>query len=455
VSRYRFDAFVLSPARRVLVSTDGEVPLVPRYFDLLLFLLVNRDRALHRREIFDAVWSDVVVSDGALSQAVRSLRRALGDDPREPRFIRTLARHGYQFVCPGVREEADEGPVGDASRVPSGPQSESDGDPFAPALHDLTRGRDVETRRQAAETLHSLGTEEALRRLDGLPGHAEGRALMRDARWDSPVAGPVPLMGASDGWAAAGVLVGMRLELAARAAAARWLSAAMGGAIAGLVGGLVGGLLLRASPGAHVGGHLLAVFALIGAAIGGLGATGVGAGLAAAEALVRSSRGLALVTLGALGGGAVGALAHAMARWTLKGLFGHDLFALGGGLEGLSIGAAAGLGYALGAPRPGGGMAAPRGRARLGVALATAVSCAVVAVALTRAGGRLGGVSLDAVARSFEASQAGLAPLARLFGEQELGPVTRRFLAAYEGGLFGFGLALGLTRRPPAPRETA
>jgi hypothetical protein len=47
------------------------------------------------------------VSDGALSQAVRTLRRALGDDPREPRYIRTVSRHGYQFVFPGVAVEPD------------------------------------------------------------------------------------------------------------------------------------------------------------------------------------------------------------------------------------------------------------------------------------------------------------------------------------------------------------
>jgi DNA-binding winged helix-turn-helix (wHTH) protein len=422
---------------------------VPRYFDLLLFLVANRERAVHRREIFDAVWSDVVVSDGALTQAVRSLRRALGDDPREPRFIRTVSRHGYQFVCPSLREEADEGPlVSPSPDPPSMPEAEPAGDPFTRALGDLTGGSDEETRRQAAETLHSLGTEEALRRLDGLPGHAEGRALLRAARWDSAVAGRVPLLGAPDGWAAAGVLVGLRLGLAARAAAARWLGAALGGAAAGVVGGLLGGGLVRASPGARVDGHLLVVFGLIGSAIGGLGAAGVGAGLAAAEAVARSSRGVALVVLGALGGGTIGALAHIAARWTLEGVFGRHLSALGGGLEGLSIGAAAGLGYALSTPRPGGGMAAPRGRARLGAALATALSCALAAMVLTRAGGHLGGVSLDAIARSFEASQAGLAPLARAFGETELGPRTRSFLAAYEGGLFGFGLVLGLTLRP-------
>jgi len=454
VARYRFGEFTVSPARRVLLSGTRDLPLVPRYFDLLLFLVRNRDRAVHRREIFDAVWSDVVVSDGALSQAVRSLRRALGDDTREPRFIRTVSRHGYQFVCPAVVEEADEGPLPPGALQPRGaaPENAAD-DALEDALRLLTAGSDEETRRQAAETLHALGTEEALRRLDRRPGHVEARALLRDSRWDSPLAGPVPLLGATDGWASAGVLVGMRLGHAARAAGGRWLAAALGGAAAGVVGGLVGGLILRASPGAHVSGHLLTVFAAIGAAIGGLGAAGVGAGLAAAEAVARSSRGVALIALGAAGGGLVGALAHLIARWTLEGLFGHELSALGGGFEGLSIGAAAGLGYALSTPRASGGMAAPRGPARIFAALATGACCALAAVALTRAGGHLGGVSLDAIARSFEASQAGLAPLARLFGEPDLGPRTRSVLAAYEGGLFGFGLVLGLTRRPRDARS--
>src|SRR5688572_28528374 len=88
---------------------DGrEQPLIPRYFDLLVFLVERRSEAVHRREIFDRVWSDAVVSDSALSQAVRTIRRTLGDDSREPRFIRTVSRHGYQFVFPDVIEEEDD-----------------------------------------------------------------------------------------------------------------------------------------------------------------------------------------------------------------------------------------------------------------------------------------------------------------------------------------------------------
>jgi DNA-binding winged helix-turn-helix (wHTH) protein len=108
--RYRFGDFVLSPARRALASGDGRpVALIPRYFDLLVFLIEQRDRAVTKQEIFERVWVDVVVSDSALTQAIRSIRLALGDDPRESRFVRTVSRRGYQFIFAPVAEEDDAG----------------------------------------------------------------------------------------------------------------------------------------------------------------------------------------------------------------------------------------------------------------------------------------------------------------------------------------------------------
>ncbi len=123
--RYLFAEFTLSPSRRALLRGGRELPLIPRYFDLLVLLVERRGEAVHRREIFDAVWSDVVVSDGALSQAVRTLRRTLGDDSREPAFIRTVSRHGYRFIFPGVIEEPDDAPL----PAPAAPNA----DPAAPA----------------------------------------------------------------------------------------------------------------------------------------------------------------------------------------------------------------------------------------------------------------------------------------------------------------------------------
>jgi hypothetical protein len=76
------------------------------------------------------------------------------------------------------------------------------------------------------------------------------------------------------------------------------------------------------------------------------------------------------------------------------------------------------------------------------------LTCAAAAVLLTLAGGHLVGASLDALASAFEGSDVGLAPLARLLGEQALRPVTRTIVSAFEGLMFGAGLAFGLTHRP-------
>jgi DNA-binding winged helix-turn-helix (wHTH) protein len=174
--RYRFAGFTLSPRGRVLLRGSTELPLIPRYFDLLVLLVERRQDAVHRRDIFDAVWSDVVVSDSALTQAIRTIRRALGDDPREPQFIRTVSRHGYRFVCADTVEEPDDGPVPVAAPVPvlvpapvPAPANE---DPREAALALLLRaptGDDEEeesSRRDAAEVLHQMGTADALARLD-------------------------------------------------------------------------------------------------------------------------------------------------------------------------------------------------------------------------------------------------------------------------------------------------
>src|SRR5439155_1925461 len=171
---YRFAEFTVSPSRRTLTRAGCEVPLIPRYFDLLVLLIDRRREAVHRQEILDAVWSDVVVSDGALSQAVRTLRRALGDTAREPLFIRTMSRHGYRFIHSEVVEGEDAFLAGASHAIAVHPAAAapSKEDPFETALAQLL-GEGVpadddpdEARRGAAETLHILGTEESLRRLD-------------------------------------------------------------------------------------------------------------------------------------------------------------------------------------------------------------------------------------------------------------------------------------------------
>ena len=450
--RYRFAEFTLAPSRRVLLRRGAEVPLIPRYFDLLVLLVSRRDEAIHRREILDVVWNDVVVTDGALSQAVRNLRRALGDDPRTPIYIRTVQRHGYSFVYADVVEESDDVPL--PAAIVEAPEIEPapGGDPLEEALVVLLAPRsdpgDDDIRREAAERLHAHGTDETLRRLAQRPGHEAARALLRDTRWDVPGSGPVPIVGRPGMLKSLGQLFGLRLRRVVRIAGKRWVAGVFGGAIAGIVAGALGGLVLRFGPGSNATDVVLAALPLVGLFVGGLGAAGVGGGLAVAEALIRSRRGAALVLFGALGGGLTASVTHLLGLWTLEGLFGRDLAPVAGGFEGLVLGGAAGLGYALATPRAEGGMATPRGANRLAAAALTGLICGVAGGLLAWSGSHLGALSLDFMAQSFPGSQVGLGPLARLLGEQTPGTLTAVAISTFEGLMFGCGLTLGLTYRP-------
>ena len=455
VPRYRFSEFILSPRRRLLTRNGREQPLIPRYFDLLVFLIERRSEAVHRRDIFDRVWGDVVVSDSALSQAVRTIRRVLGDESREPRFIRTIPRHGYRFVFAEVTEEDDaEDPAGlplpvSVHATEAAPAVGADA--YEPLLQRLTGvstdATDEEDQREAAERLHLLGTAEALRRLGTRPGHACARALLRDTRWDVAEAGDVPIVGQPGALAASRELVRIRLRRAATLAAARWAGASLGGGLAGAFGGGAGGLLLAAAPESAAPLAVAPVLALVGGACGAAGGAGVGAGLSVAEAIARSRRATALVGGAAAGGAAAGVLAQFLARWSLAALFGVNLHP-GGGIEGVVIGAAAGLGYSLATGGTGDGMAAPRGRRRLVATIIVASACAVAALSLALAGRPLVGGTIHLIAQASSGSEATLTPLGRLIGEPGFGPMTARLISASEGLLFGAGLALGLTRRP-------
>lgn len=450
--RYRFSEFVLSPRRRILVRSGRELPLIPRYFDLLVFLIERRSEAVHRKEIFEHIWSDVIVSDSALSQAVRTIRRVLDDDSREPRFVRTVSRHGYRFVFEDVVEEEDDGDwqnerigIQPATVVP-----EAVSDPFEPLLERVTRAAagpaDEEDQREAAERLHTLGTSEAMKRLGTRPRHEFVRALLRDTRWDTPEAGPVPILGEPAPFSTTRELVGLRLRRAAAFAASRWLGSSVGGGLAGVAAGAVGGLILAAAPSSNAPLDLAPVLAVIGGCCGAAGGAGVGAGLSVAESIARSRRVLALTCGAALGGGLAGLVAQLLGRWSLSTLVGVNV-EIGGGLEGLLIGAAAGMAYSVSTLGAEGGLAAPRGRKRARVVALTSAACALAALMLTLGGRPLVGGTIHAIAQASRGSQAALTPIARLIGETDFGPLTAALIGTGEGALFGIGLSLGLTRR--------
>jgi DNA-binding winged helix-turn-helix (wHTH) protein len=443
----------------VLCRDDQVVRLIPRYFDLLLLLVEERQRAVSRQEIFDRVWADVVVSDGALTQAIRTIRRTLGDGSQASQFIRTVSRHGYQFVAAGVLLEPDDGPLPGReqaadippvnSTVTTAPADERDR-LLSVLLREGAYARATEEERyDAAVSLHELGTAEALARLDDRPGHEEARAILRDARWDAPGAGPVPLITAHGRVRAIADVVRLRVRHAARLASRRWMQATLAGAVVGAASGVLGAIAFGLGPVARMDLGLVVALSVIGAGAGALGAAGIGGGLASAETLARSARAVALTVAGALGGGIAGALAHAATIAILHHVFGRDVPHLAGALEGSILGGVLGCGYAVATRRLAqGGMAAPRGSARWRVAAITGVVAGATGAVLGAAGFSMVATSLDSIANIFAGSSVGLDQFVSVVGDDRLRSVVRALVSGFEGLMLGAGIAYGLTHRP-------
>ncbi|MES2903639.1 MAG: transcriptional regulator [Pseudomonadota bacterium] len=83
------------------LTRDGEpVDLNARYFDALVLLADHPGQLISKDRFLDEVWRGVPVTDEALTQCIKTLRRALGDDAAAPRFIETVPKHGYRFIAP-------------------------------------------------------------------------------------------------------------------------------------------------------------------------------------------------------------------------------------------------------------------------------------------------------------------------------------------------------------------
>src|SRR5882757_8319173 len=95
---FRFKDFEIDVARQELRRTGTIVHIEPQVFDLLVYLIQNRDRIVSKDELIDAVWQGRIVSDATLSSRISSARRALGDSGNDQNLIRTLHRRGFRFV---------------------------------------------------------------------------------------------------------------------------------------------------------------------------------------------------------------------------------------------------------------------------------------------------------------------------------------------------------------------
>jgi adenylate cyclase len=140
---YRFGAFRLDAAEKVLYRGQQPVPLTPKALETLLALVERHGRLVTKEELLRIVWPDAFVEENNLAQNVSTLRRVLSEDAAGRPFIETVPRRGYRFVQPVEERMAESGPAEDAMPTDGSPAMAVDVTaiavlPFA----DMSAGRD-------------------------------------------------------------------------------------------------------------------------------------------------------------------------------------------------------------------------------------------------------------------------------------------------------------------------
>src|SRR5260370_13946632 len=100
---YEFGPFRLDPAHRLLTRRRKSIALAPKAFDTLMVLVKHRGKLIEKEELIKAVWPEIMVEEGNLTFNIHALRKALGERPKEHKYILTVPGKGYQFVA-AVRE---------------------------------------------------------------------------------------------------------------------------------------------------------------------------------------------------------------------------------------------------------------------------------------------------------------------------------------------------------------
>lgn len=285
-TRFRFGDFLLDAGNRSLQRAGAPVALNARYFDALVLLVRAHGQMVGKQRLFDEVWTGRVVTDAALSQCIKDVRRALGDDAANPRFVRTVAGHGYSFIA-AVQAES---PAAGRASTPPAASPDPVGAPLALAQAQA-----------AVAASASTGSRTPI------------GAAVRAPRW--LIEGAV---------------------------------ATLGGGAAGLLGGLLyGSALAVAAPARGVGSlSVLLVLVALSVGVGLVAAFGTGFGLALGRQL---GAGPVWPLAGAATGGlVVGGLVNLLGTDAFTLLVGKAPAGLTGGLEGAAIGLALAAGLALG-----------------------------------------------------------------------------------------------------------
>ena len=100
-----FERFRLDITNQCLRRGEARVPLTPKAFDVLRYLVENARRLVTQEEILEALWPNTYVNQEGIRKYVLEIRKALGDSPQQSRFIETVPKRGYRFLAEISGEE--------------------------------------------------------------------------------------------------------------------------------------------------------------------------------------------------------------------------------------------------------------------------------------------------------------------------------------------------------------
>ena len=129
-----FKAFRLDTVNHLLWRNGERVPIAPKGFDVLAYLVEHAGRVVAQDELLGALWPETFVNPEVLRKYILEIRKALGDRPNNPEFIETFPKRGYRFIAPVIEESAAEPPdVPWSHATEEHAIAEDDGPPAAPS----------------------------------------------------------------------------------------------------------------------------------------------------------------------------------------------------------------------------------------------------------------------------------------------------------------------------------
>jgi DNA-binding winged helix-turn-helix (wHTH) protein len=96
---FRIAGWLVQPSLNRLSDGDREVQIEPKLMDVLVYLTENAGQVVSKNDITDAVWPDLFITESVITRSIAGLRRAFGDDAKNPRFIETISKRGYRLIA--------------------------------------------------------------------------------------------------------------------------------------------------------------------------------------------------------------------------------------------------------------------------------------------------------------------------------------------------------------------